>query len=147
MFQPRPCPVFCAQPILSVNSVIIYHTAVFNSLPSVAPAVYYSESCPTLCAIDSHCGSSLLVSALNTGFSTSRVLFWCLHTSAANTHTHKCPSLAWAPHKIWLLWASLLFLLWGTGSGLMKSDPNTSLWYKVTAPASIYFLTSDITKS
>lgn len=60
----------------------------FNSLPSVAPAVCHSQLHPTLGAIDSHCGSSLLVSALNTGFSTSRLSFLLFtHLCGYRAHT------------------------------------------------------------
>lgn len=63
-------------------SASTYHTATVNFLSSAALYVWLPPSAfhPTLCAIDPHHGTLLLLSALNMGSSASQVSLLCLQT-------------------------------------------------------------------
>lgn len=133
--------------IIQLNNFFFFFF--FNFLPSVPPSVLVWVSPNTLCYWSTQWQLSLSVSTEHGFFNLSSfllvftntpLLLVDTHTHTRTVYTHECTPMSipcLVPYKIWLLKASLLFLLRGTRSGLMKSDLNTSLWFKVTTPASV----------
>lgn len=140
-------------------SASTYHIDAVNFLSSAALYILLPASAfhPTLCAIDLHCGTLLLLSAVNMGSSASQVSLLCLqthlccywkhsYTRQTHTHTHRCSSLALSCKTVyfyWFLWRLLL----GRRLSLIKNHLNLTLRLKVTALSFTSLLTPDISMS